>query len=570
MKMRRLLALLAVWALALTAALPSGTARADGPKDMPYRIEVDISSQIVTVYENKTGEIVRQMLCSTGGGDSTPTGDFIMQADRATDRKPWYYIADFRRYVRYPARIFGALLFHSLPYMDKSLLSPEKQAMKDFGFPASHGCVRLRWEDAKFISDNCLSGTAVRITKSGERSESLRQLLYQQSFDADQGFSYDSFLGVSDEPGALGRGSQGPEVLDLQYRLRDLGIYDGEMTGEYDGATVNAVRMAQYLLSEALTGAASVDFRQRLYADDAPTAMNVALTAGMGGPAVRKLQENLAALRLYDESELDSVYDVGVSGAVSRFQKVYGYKVTGEASPEVQKAIDYEAGRLRQTFDGATYDFKENADQQLVQLVYTSPEDGRVYTVGCTAQDVLAGARKPSEVFAEYLAANEQTTDISQLVNYATVDTHGQALSLNLRAEPNAESDVLAMVEDGASLRVERQYAEWTQVRYGGAEGYLMNAYLRFWTGPEDAIPSGEDQAAADAAAQVDYATAKASAGVYDDNTDAAELLGRLPKGTQVEVLEMDDSWCLIQYKGHQGWALREDLQLVMLEDAQS
>ena len=272
----------------------------------------------------------------------------------------------------------------------------------------------------------------------------------------------------------------------------------------------------------------------------------------------------------YDESELDSVYDVGVSGAVSRFQKVYGYKVTGEASPEVQKAIDYEAGRLRQTFDGATYDFKENADQQLVQLVYTSPEDGRVYTVGCTAQDVLAGARKPSEVFAEYLAANEQTTDISQLVNYATVDTHGQALSLNLRAEPNAESDVLAMVEDGASLRVERQYAEWTQVRYGGAEGYLMNAYLRFWTGPEDAIPSGEDQAAADAAAQVDYATAKASAGVYDDNTDAAELLGRLPKGTQVEVLEMDDSWCLIQYKGHQGWALREDLQLVMLEDAQS
>ena len=57
---------------------------------------------------------------------------------------------------------------------------------------------------------------------------------------------------------------------------------------------------------------------------------------------------------------------------------------------------------------------------------------------------------------------------------------------------------------------------------------------------------------------------------VYDDNTDAAELLGHLPKGTQVEVLEMDDSWCLIRYKGHQGWALREELQLVMLEDAQS
>ncbi len=570
MKLRRLLALLAIWALVLTAAPLSGIARADGPKDMPYRIEVDISSQIVTIYENKTDEIVRQMLCSTGMGDSTPTGTFIMEQDLDKYRKPWYYIVQFRRFVRYPSRIRNVLLFHSLPYTDKSLFSVEARALKDFGFPASHGCVRLRWQDAQFISDNCLPGTAVRITKSGERKEDLRQLLFQESFDISRGFSYDSFLGMSDEPGALSRGSVGQKVLDLQYRLRDLGIFEGEMTGEYDSATVNAVRVAQYMVGDALTGAATEEFRQKIFAADAPTAMNVALTAGMGGPAVRKLQENLAVLRLYDEGELDSVYDVGVSEAVSRFQKVYGYKGTGEATPEVQKAIDYEAGRLRETFDGATYDFKENADRQLVQLVYTSPEDGRVYTVGCTTEDVLAGARKPSEVFAEYLAANEQATDISQLVNYATVDTHGQALSLNLRAEPNADSDVLATVEDGASLRVERQYAEWTQVRYGGAEGYLMNAYLRFWTGPEDAIPSGEDRAAADAAAQVDYATAKASAGVYDDNTDAAELLGHLPKGTQVEVLEMDDSWCLIQYKGHQGWALREELQLVMLEDAQS
>ena len=58
-------------------------------------------------------------------------------------------------------------------------------------------------------------------------------------------------------------------------------------------------------------------------------------------------------------------------------------------------------------------------------------------------------------------------------------------------------------------------------------------------------------------------------AGVYDDNSDEAMLLGHLPDGVQLQVLDIAGGWCLIQYKGHQGYMSVEDLQLVM-KDAPS
>ena len=42
-----------------------------------------------------------------------------------------------------------------------------------------------------------------------------------------------------------------------------------------------------------------MEFQSKIYDADAPTAMNVKLTEGMSGPTVKKLQENLATLRLF-------------------------------------------------------------------------------------------------------------------------------------------------------------------------------------------------------------------------------------------------------------------------------
>lgn len=623
---KRIRALLAALLL-LTQALCALAEPAPASYTMPYYIEVDISSQIVTIYDSADGAIVRQMLCSTGSNNHTPKGEFFLpDRGRDTDRQPWYYIYMFRRYVKYATCIRGQILFHSLPYTRKSLQSIDRDALKTFGYPTSHGCIRLRWQDAEFIALNCLKGTYVKIYESGDRKESLRELLFQESFDASKGYSYDSFLGISHEEGALGRTSEGQEVLNLQYRLRDLGLYDGELDGVYDSGTVNAVRMAQYLMDTGVDGIATLEFQERVYAQDAPTAMNVTLSEGVSGPAVRNLQDNLTALKLYGD-EPDSVYDRAVVEAVTRFQQAYAYDEDGVATPEVQKAIAYEAQRLQETFGESDYtceqvteplrmamvniqkgarlreqastdsrqlkrlnygtvmivldeagdwshvrgsDFEgytlssllSFAEREVSMLRYTAEADGRIYTIGNSLEDYHSGANLPCEVFAEYLAANEQQVDVDALVNYVTVDTHGEADAVNLRESDDAESAVLDVVEDGKSLRVLSRYSEWTQVMFKGQTGYLMNRYLSFWTGPEDALDAQtyDDAAEFEPVQAVVKCAADGQAAVYAQDEDDAEVLGHLPDGTEVQVLDVLDGWCRVEYMGHTGYMIGEDL----------
>ena len=625
MKYQKIIALalaLLVFALALPAL-----AEAPAGYNMPYYIEVDISSQIVTVYDSTDGSIVRQMLCSSGSNNHTPKGTFILpDRGRDTDRGPWYYIYMFRRYVKYATPIRGQILFHSLPYTRKSLQSIDRDALKTFGFPTSHGCIRLRWQDAEFIALNCLPGTGLKIYESGDRKESLRELLFQESFDASKGYSYDSFLGISHEEGALCRTSEGQAVLNLQYRLRDLGLYDGELDGVYDSSTVNAVRMAQYLMDSGVDGIATLEFQEKVYAQDAPTAMNVTLSEGVSGPAVRNLQDNLATLKLYSD-EPDSVYDRAVVEAVSRFQQAYAYEEDGVASPEVQKAIAYEAQRLLETFGESDYTCEpvtealrmarvniqqgarlreqaskdsrqlkrlnygtvmivldeekewshvrtgsgdgytmssllDFAEREVSMLRYTGAQDGQIYTIGNTLEDYHSGANLPCEVFAEYLAANEQQVDVDALVNYVTVDTHGEGDAVNLRESDDADSAVLDMVENGKSLRALIRYSEWTQVNYHGQTGYLMNRYLNYWTGPEDALDSEtyDDAENFDPKRAVVKCAADGQAAVYAEDEDDAEVLGHLPDGTEVQVLDVLDGWCRVEYMGHTGFMIGEDL----------
>ena len=522
-----------------------------------YYIEVDVGNQIVTIYDAATMDIVRQMLCSSGEKlHWTPVGDYILpENEKSTDRGPWYQIGGF--FVRYATRLSGKVLFHSIPYNWKDEDCIDRECLRRFGTPASHGCIRLRWQDAKFIAENCLPGTHVKVLCSQTRDKELWSLLYQQSFDASKGFSYESFLGLSDDPEVLDRHSRGQAVTDLHYRLRDLGIYDGEASEVYDTATVNAVRYAQYLMGLDPTGLADPDFVKAVFADDAPTAMKVRLEPGMSGPAVKRLQANLKALRLYSDA-LDSVYDAGVVDGVRQFQRVYGYPVDGVAYPTVQKAIAYEAGRVAVAFGESDYSCQWSGEpmvlatvkaaagvklrksasmkspqlqrlpenrrlivlkqgdewskvasdgeigyvynellsftSQMVGLLsYTSASGDKSCLVGCSGADYRNGADLPCSVFEDYLAANDDASDAGALGGYVTVDTGEGDAPLNLRAAPDSESPVLATVENGSSLRAERRTAEWTQVTYGGQSGYLMNRYLMYWAGPKNALETKKE-----------------------------------------------------------------------------
>lgn len=127
-----------------------------------YRLEVNCEQNVVNVYEkDENGEYtncVKAMLCSVG--PATPTsGTYSLKKYGGWEWKGLFGNV----YGQYATQITGNILFHSVPYTspngDKSTL--EYWEYDKLGTPASMGCVRLTVRNAKWIYDNCASGTKV-------------------------------------------------------------------------------------------------------------------------------------------------------------------------------------------------------------------------------------------------------------------------------------------------------------------------------------------------------------------------------------------------------------------------
>ncbi len=124
----------------------------------PYKLVVDVSDQRVYVGEWNGSTYkgpIHSFRCASGKKE-TPTPIGTYQAGGKTGNK-WYYFKDFGCYAMWAYQIVGGILFHS------NTVSNTKQTPHNggLGHRASHGCIRLRIQDAKWIYDNCPQGTTV-------------------------------------------------------------------------------------------------------------------------------------------------------------------------------------------------------------------------------------------------------------------------------------------------------------------------------------------------------------------------------------------------------------------------
>ena len=618
MLFKRYAALLLIAAtLAVTLAAPAALA----DKDLPYKVDVDLVNQIVTIFTNDADEtIVLQCLCSSGADGATPTGTFKMpEKERPTERTEWFHFRAFGGYARYATRIYHDIMFHSLLYSRPRESRINEQSVKDFGYPVSHGCIRLRVEDAKFIAENCPVGTRVKIHKENEKDEELRNLLYQSSYYAASGQSYSQFLGVPDEPGMLGRGASGEEVVDLQMMLRDLGISDDEIDGKYSLATVRAVREAQALLGVPQTGMADLAFRQAIAAADAPSAMNVKLRHGDSGASVRVLQKGLQALRLYD-GDIDGVYDVDVMDAVQTFQDVYGFPLSKNADPMVQKAIYYEGTHVTAVFaddpgyrmeirdtqnvlgtvncqvgiklrEGPSTDSKALMSLRngttVIGVTYGSEwsqvmKEGTTGYVKNTYMDYRAEPSRtltyigsdgreryslgidtynesPAEAFIAYVEGGGSLEEHEGMAEHAAT-----RVEADLYSNPSQSSEVIATLPQDTSVELLLKSSEWSLVACDGLQGYLLNDAVEFWLASDGSEEEAEDVTVFEndltESAVIAPGTGDRSQ-VYESADESSPVLGSLSTGARVSVLETLEGWSLIELDGHQGYVKEKDLK---------
>ncbi|MBE6910275.1 MAG: hypothetical protein E7474_12005 [Ruminococcaceae bacterium] len=167
-----LLALVTVLSLSPVRAraadeLPPKTTKSNG---LPYYIMVNRQMSTVTIYgldENDCYSIpVRAMICSTGSSaHATPTGNFSI------GKKIRWNLMLGDVYAQYLSQFYNSCLFHSVCYAKPRADTLLTGYYNNLGHPASHGCVRLQTEDAKWIYDNCDTGTYVTIYDSSDPGE---------------------------------------------------------------------------------------------------------------------------------------------------------------------------------------------------------------------------------------------------------------------------------------------------------------------------------------------------------------------------------------------------------------
>ena len=90
---------------------------------------------------------------------STPTPKRTFQASTGPGAR-WHYFKKFFVRAQYAFYIQGDIMFHSVLYSSKDS-SPTSGSVRNLGRKASHGCVRLSVENAKWIYQNCPAKTKI-------------------------------------------------------------------------------------------------------------------------------------------------------------------------------------------------------------------------------------------------------------------------------------------------------------------------------------------------------------------------------------------------------------------------
>ena len=129
----------------------------------PYFIKVNYTANVVTIYtKDENGNYTvpyKAMVCSCG--TYTPKSGTY----KTTNKYVWRPLIN-NVYGHYATRIVKKILFHSVPYTSSSNDALEYWEYDKLGQTASEGCVRLTVRDAKWIYNNCPSGTMVEFYSS--------------------------------------------------------------------------------------------------------------------------------------------------------------------------------------------------------------------------------------------------------------------------------------------------------------------------------------------------------------------------------------------------------------------
>lgn len=250
------------------------------PTPPPYYIEVDVENQLVKVFSrDESGEYtnhVRTMWCSTGtAAFPSDVGRHVLTGRRAR----W---AEFPNWgggkAQYWLKVTDSVAFHSVLYSANDSKAVNMKSVGKLGRRASHGCIRLTLQDAKWLYMNAGAGTVVNIYEGAPKDPELKaaskpgtysKKLYAHPItpEPEPMPAYDPARPPEGDMRTLKTGVKGADVYWLQMKLKELGFYSGTATGTFLEGTKAAVIAYQRANGLKASGAADTRTLEKLYAD---------------------------------------------------------------------------------------------------------------------------------------------------------------------------------------------------------------------------------------------------------------------------------------------------------------
>ena len=197
---------------------------------------------------------------------------------------------------------------------------------------------------------------ANNIRQDGVASPEVQKLIFEGSPVNEKGKKVTVYTLPNHRVSELRKGHKGEQVVELQQRLKELGMFTGQITGTYDAATVSAVKKFQeahkltqdgvagektlrlfYLLTDKTTDTSAASTPSPAVTQ--MTADNVVvMRKGAKGTEVTRLQNRLKELGYYTGIS-DGVYGDAVIAAVKDFQRRSGLTQDGVAGLTTQQAL---------------------------------------------------------------------------------------------------------------------------------------------------------------------------------------------------------------------------------------
>jgi peptidoglycan hydrolase-like protein with peptidoglycan-binding domain len=250
------------------------------PTPIPYAVTVDVKNQVVTVYgrDDNGGytNVVRQMICSTGTtSHPSDVGNWTLNGKTAR----W---ATFPKWgggwAQYWTRINSGIAFHSVLYSTTDTMALATGSYRALGSRASHGCIRLLVSDAKWVYENLGKGVVVTIANNMPSDPELTQSLKPAPLDRSNMLPKETpaptappqYISSEKPPmpfRTLKKSAKGEDVYWLQMKLKELGYYNGTVTGGYYGGTINAVKAFQKANGLKADGIAGETTQNAIYAN---------------------------------------------------------------------------------------------------------------------------------------------------------------------------------------------------------------------------------------------------------------------------------------------------------------